>query len=228
MVSSPGNSTRVANDATRSAALTPPGRIGVRKPGEGSKRHHGRARMLMRIHGSYTHRFIHGGPTGEGRNYAEASRPAPGCLGRRPCGIRWSPALGRLTSKNPTGPLPFPSTIPGRLRRRLGLEGPHGGDGQPDGLQACEQDRASKQLEAPCEILISDDAIIPLGRAYREAVDLTQGSQVWRVTSPEGTLYLVGSIHALKPPRSSPYLRFTNRPTRRRSSRPGREPAFDD
>ena len=31
-------------------------------------------------------------------------------------------------------------------------------------LQACEQDRASKQLEAPCEILISDDAIIPLGR----------------------------------------------------------------
>ena len=66
-------------------------------------------------------------------------------------------------------------------------------------LQSCEQDRAGKQLEAPCEILISDDAIIPLGRAYREAVDLTQGSQVWRVTSPEGTLYLVGSIHALKP-----------------------------
>ena len=66
-------------------------------------------------------------------------------------------------------------------------------------LQSCEQDRAGKGLEAPCEILISDDAIIPLGRAYREAVDLTQGSQVWRVTSPEGTLYLVGSIHALKP-----------------------------
>ncbi|MGD1989010.1 MAG: TraB/GumN family protein [Pseudomonadales bacterium] len=66
-------------------------------------------------------------------------------------------------------------------------------------LQSCEQDRAGKGLEAPCEILISDDAIIPLGRAYREAVDLTQGSQVWRVTSPKGTLYLVGSIHAMKP-----------------------------
>ncbi len=66
-------------------------------------------------------------------------------------------------------------------------------------LQNCEQDRVSKGLEAPCEILISDDAIIPLGRAHRDAVDLTQGSQVWRVTGAKGTLYLVGSIHALKP-----------------------------
>jgi uncharacterized protein YbaP (TraB family) len=66
-------------------------------------------------------------------------------------------------------------------------------------LQNCEQDRASKGLEAPCEILISDGAIIPLGLAHRDAVDLTQGSQVWRVTGAKGTLYLVGSIHALKP-----------------------------
>ncbi|MGD1988749.1 MAG: TraB/GumN family protein, partial [Pseudomonadales bacterium] len=66
-------------------------------------------------------------------------------------------------------------------------------------LQGCEQDRAAKGLQVPCEILVSDDAIMPLGRALRAAADLDQGSQVWRVEGPKGTLYLVGSVHVLKP-----------------------------
>lgn len=66
-------------------------------------------------------------------------------------------------------------------------------------MQGCEQDRAAKGLQAPCEILVSDDAIIHLGRALRAATDPDQGSQVWRVDGPKGTLYLVGSVHVLKP-----------------------------
>ena len=66
-------------------------------------------------------------------------------------------------------------------------------------MQGCEQDRAAKGLQTPCEILVSDDAIMPLGRAQRAAADPDQGSQVWRVEGPKGTLYLVGSVHVLKP-----------------------------
>ena len=48
---------------------------------------------------------------------------------------------------------------------------------------------------------------------------------MWRVTGAEGTLYLVGSIHALKPslfplPGQTAYQRA--------GSWPGGEPAFDD
>ena len=126
------------------------------------------------------------------------------------------PALRRLTSRT-SPPLPFPSSIPGHLCPRFGLEGPHRGDGQPGALQL--RTGPGKGLEAPCEILISDDAIIPW--ASPSGRSRSHPGQPG-VAGNRGRGCLSGGVDSCAEASLFPYLRFTNRPTRGRSSWPGR------
>ena len=66
-------------------------------------------------------------------------------------------------------------------------------------IQSCEADRTERSIEGTCEVVVSNEDIIPLGKTHFDDIAEDAPSNVWHVQLPEGELYVVGTIHVLKP-----------------------------
>ena len=66
-------------------------------------------------------------------------------------------------------------------------------------MQYCNQDRTNRGIEPPCEIVVNNETVLPLGKAVLGNIAETDPSNVWLVESDTTSLYLIGSIHVLKP-----------------------------
>ena len=65
-------------------------------------------------------------------------------------------------------------------------------------LSACEQDRANRSLNAQCEIVISNNQVIPLGTGFFSELSPGAPAPVWRIKNNDSTVYLLGTVHVLK------------------------------
>lgn len=63
----------------------------------------------------------------------------------------------------------------------------------------CEQWMKESESTGICEIVVLGDDIIEPGRSMRANLDDNTPAMAWRVDGPNGTLYLLGTIHMLKP-----------------------------
>jgi uncharacterized protein YbaP (TraB family) len=63
----------------------------------------------------------------------------------------------------------------------------------------CEQWMKESEKTGICEIVVLGDEIIESGSKMRAALDDNTPAMAWRVDGPNSTLYLLGTIHMLKP-----------------------------
>ncbi|MFT4714799.1 MAG: hypothetical protein ACJAVI_001427 [Candidatus Azotimanducaceae bacterium] len=66
-------------------------------------------------------------------------------------------------------------------------------------IQSCDAQRAKFSIQSPCEIVLLQDSIIPLGLKMRESAARDSELLLWKIEGEVGTIYLGGSIHVLKP-----------------------------
>ncbi len=66
-------------------------------------------------------------------------------------------------------------------------------------LGSCEKWRADNGVGGQCEIVLLGDELVSPGAIIKRKVNETTPAMAWRVEGTGGALYLVGTIHALKP-----------------------------
>ncbi|MDB9918194.1 TraB/GumN family protein [Pseudomonadales bacterium] len=66
-------------------------------------------------------------------------------------------------------------------------------------LGSCEKWRVDNGVGGQCEIVLLGDELVSPGAIIKRKVNETTPAMVWRVEGTGGALYLVGTIHALKP-----------------------------
>jgi len=63
----------------------------------------------------------------------------------------------------------------------------------------CEQWLRESEMTGSCEILLVGDQIIMPGARMRAGINANTPAMAWRVDGPNSTLYLIGTLHLLKP-----------------------------
>ncbi|NQV65241.1 MAG: TraB/GumN family protein [SAR86 cluster bacterium] len=66
-------------------------------------------------------------------------------------------------------------------------------------LSSCEKWRVDSGVGGQCEIVLLGDELVSPGAIIKRKVNEATPAMVWRVEGTGGALYLVGTIHALKP-----------------------------
>ncbi|MEM7003777.1 MAG: TraB/GumN family protein [Pseudomonadota bacterium] len=66
-------------------------------------------------------------------------------------------------------------------------------------LQYCEQDRQTTSIQAPCEIVIANQTVVPLGKTFYQQHGDAPPSNAWLIEGGTAPFHLIGTIHVLKP-----------------------------
>ncbi len=65
--------------------------------------------------------------------------------------------------------------------------------------QQCNAYRDKFEFPGQCEVMLLNTIVIPLGASLRREIDKAGPSLVWRVEGTQGTVYLAGTLHIMKP-----------------------------
>jgi uncharacterized protein YbaP (TraB family) len=66
-------------------------------------------------------------------------------------------------------------------------------------MAQCEKQRTDTNIDGSCEILLLGEQLVLPGRILRQDVKPDTAAMAWRLESPNGPLYLIGTVHVLKP-----------------------------
>jgi hypothetical protein len=66
-------------------------------------------------------------------------------------------------------------------------------------MAQCEKQRIDVGFDGSCEILLLGEKLVLPGRILRQDVSPDTAAMAWRMASPNGPLYLIGTVHLLKP-----------------------------
>lgn len=66
-------------------------------------------------------------------------------------------------------------------------------------IAQCEKWRTDNNFGGHCEILLLGEQLVLPGRVLRQKVRPESPAMAWRLKGPNGLLYLIGTVHALKP-----------------------------